>query len=103
MQYKSQKFPNINERSLRSPLYFYKKKCHVERKSKNFTALANIIVAQLNGRIYMIFFRMCQDCLRAFRISRRSFYFHQRACPFISNYKRTAHNSILQKQRRIFL
>ena len=49
MQYTAQKFPNIHERSLRSHLYFCKKKCHAERKSKNFTALANIIVAQLNG------------------------------------------------------
>lgn len=47
MQYTAQKFPNIHERSLRSHLYFCKKKCHVERKSKNFTALANIIIAQL--------------------------------------------------------
>lgn len=43
---------------IRINLYFCKKKCHVERKGKNFTAPANIIVAQLNGRIYMIFFRM---------------------------------------------
>lgn len=30
---------------------------------------------------------MRQDCLRTFRISGGSFYFHQRALPFISNYK----------------
>lgn len=71
--------------SPRSPLYFCKKKCHVERECKNFTAPANIIVAQLNGRIHVIFSRMRQDCLRAFRISGGSFYFHQRALPFISS------------------
>lgn len=43
---------------IRINLYFCKKKCHVERKGKNFTAPANIIIAQLNGRIHAIFFRM---------------------------------------------
>lgn len=43
---------------IRINLYFCKKKCHVERKGKNFTAPANIIIAQLNGRIHVIFFRM---------------------------------------------
>lgn len=83
--------------SLRSPLYFCKKKCHVERECKNFTALTNIVIAQLNSRMHVIFFRMRQDCLRAFRISGGSFYFHQRALPFISNYKIHFQSGILMK------
>lgn len=39
MQYKSQKYPYINERSLRSPLYFCKKKCHVEREDNQLEQL----------------------------------------------------------------
>lgn len=39
MQYKSQKYPYVNVRSLWSPLYFCKKKCHVEREGNQLKQL----------------------------------------------------------------
>lgn len=78
-------------------------KCHIQWKGEDLLRAADVVIAQFNGAVYMVFFRVVQNGFGAFSVACSCFYFEQSTLPFITNYKKGSFVSIEIAKQNIVL